>query len=506
MDKISDLIIKLPELGEGVTEGELIKWLVSEGEMIQADQPVAEVMTDKASMEVPSPFDGRVKSFSAGEGDTIQVGQSLLVVASSDGKSVPVNQGKDEAMASSPPASSVSSFQSVTSEDKAASAAVLKSLHPVHPLLDPKTNRTGEEVLVDDSSILATHSVRLLALQSGVNLSKIRGSGLPGRITKEDIMKHSPRGEVNEESVGEARVSGSHVQPSAALSKSRAQPSAALSKSRAQPSAALSKSRAQSSTALSGSHAQPSAALSLPVHKVGFSVPIEDHQERRPLKGVRKKIAEKMQLSKQVIPHFTLLESANVEQLDKIKNSVKEMLKEKGIKVTYLSIVMKALLRTVKEFPELKAGINDFSNEIVIKNYYNFGFAVDTPRGLLVPVVKEVDKKSLSEVSFDIQTLADKARTGSIALEDMSGGTLTVTNIGSLGGEHATPIINAPEVAILGMYRLYIKPYWDGSAFQPGKTMNFSLTCDHRLIDGAVSARVLKFFIHKMENPLNLFI
>ena len=195
-----------------------------------------------------------------------------------------------------------------------------------------------------------------------------------------------------------------------------------------------------------------------------------------------------------------------MEQLDKVKNTVKDMLKEKEIKVTYLSFVMKALLCTVKEFPALNASIDDFSKEVVIKKDYHFGFAVDTPRGLLVPVVKNVDKKSLLEISFGIQALAEKARAGNIQPEEMNGGTITITNIGSLGGEYATPIINAPESAILGMYRLYIKPCWDGSVFQPKKTMNFSLTCDHRLIDGAVSARAMKFFIQKIENPLSLFI
>ena len=167
---------------------------------------------------------------------------------------------------------------------------------------------------------------------------------------------------------------------------------------------------------------------------------------------------------------------------------------------------MKCLLQTLKQFPELNASIDDVASEIVIKKYYNFGFAVDTPRGLLVPVVKNVDQKSLAELSFEIQTLAEKARAGNILPSDMTDGTITITNIGSLGGEYATPIINAPEAAILGMYRLYIKPFWDGAAFVPKKTMNFSLTCDHRLIDGAVSARALKFFVQKLEKPLSLFI
>ena len=213
-----------------------------------------------------------------------------------------------------------------------------------------------------------------------------------------------------------------------------------------------------------------------------------------------------MQLSNTIIPHFTLLESANMEKVDNMKNSVREMLKEKDIKITYLSFVMKALLKMVQEFPELNASIDDISQEIVIKKYYHFGFATDTPRGLLVPVIKNIDKKSLSEISKEVQDLAVKAREGRIKPEEMKRGTITITNVGSLGGEYATPIINAPETAILGMYRLFIKPHWDGSAFQPRKTMNFSLTCDHRLIDGAVSAKALKFFINIIENPFGLFI
>ncbi len=434
MNKESAVDIKLPELGEGVTEGELVKWLVSKGDSVQIDQPVAEVMTDKASMEVPSPVDGVIESFSAEEGDTIQVGDVLLKVN-------PTGAAGQEASGVTDKRESKQQKGEDFAPEK--SSPVLKSVPPVTP---PEREVREEIEEIEDSSVLATPLTRRLARELGVSLSQIKGSGLAGRVTKEDVLKYKGVTKGGESS----RV--------------------------------------------------------VSVQAAGFSIPKEDRQERKPLKGIRKKIAEKMQLSKAVIPHFTLLESADVEQLDKVKNSVKEMLKEKEIKVTYLSFVMKALLHTIKEFPELNAGIDDFSKEIVVKNYYHFGFAVDTPRGLLVPVIKDVDKKSLSEVSFEIQTLAEKAREGTISPDEMSGGTITITNIGSLGGEYATPIINAPEVAILGMYRLYVKPHWDGSAFKPKKTMNFSLTCDHRLIDGAVAARILKSFIHKIENPLSLFI
>ena len=445
MNEESNLSIKLPELGEGVTEGELVKWLVSEGDTIQTDQPVAEVMTDKAAMEVPSPLDGVVEGFSAKEGETIQVGDTLLTIKSlSDEKKEVSSQG----------ISQKEDTQDVTELSEGVSK--LKGISPVKSLEEDShaqvNNVADEQKNQQDiplaDGVLATPITRRLARELAVDLNQVQGTGLAGRVTKEDVLKYSDK-----KSGGTLPA---HI---------------------------------------------PSSAIAS-----GFSIPVEGQQERTPLKGIRKKIAEKMQLSKTVIPHFTLLESADVEQLDKVKNSVKEMLKEKEIKITYLSFVMKALLHTIKEFPMLNAGIDDFLKEVVIKKYYNIGFAVDTPRGLLVPVVKDVDKKSLSEVSFEIQNLAEKARVGNIQPEDMSGGTITITNIGSLGGEYATPIINAPEVAILGMYRLYIKPHWDGSSFQPKKTMNFSLTCDHRLIDGAVSARVLKSFIHKIENPLNLFI
>ncbi|MDE0119106.1 MAG: dihydrolipoamide acetyltransferase family protein [Bdellovibrionales bacterium] len=450
MGKSSDKEIKLPELGEGVTEGELVKWLISEGDFIQIDQPVAEVMTDKAAMEVPSPFDGVVESFLVKEGDTIQVGQSFLAMKSSDEeKKVNSSGEKENTKENSELSSGLRSPKNSVSDLPVKS--VLKSIPPVKiPDVDSTTGTIENEPMKDSSiSILATPFTRRLARELGVTLSHIRGSGLAGRVTKEDVLKQAGVAEEGRQGV----------------------------------------SRMASSFSVTG-----------------FSIPKEGLQERAPLKGVRKKIAEKMQLSKAVIPHFTLLESADVEQLDEVKNAVKEMLKDRGIKVTYLSFVMKALLQTIKEFPELNAGIDDFSKEIVIKKYYHFGFAVDTSRGLLVPVIKDVDKKSLSEISFEIQTLAEKAREGKISPDDMSGGTITITNIGSLGGEYATPIINTPEVAILGMYRLYVKPCWDGSSFKPKKTMNFSLTCDHRLIDGAVSARVLKSFVHKIENPLSLFI
>ena len=413
--------VVLPDLGEGVMEGELVKWLVTIGESVKADQSLAEIMTDKATMEVPAPEDGVVESFLAKEGENIQVGKALLSLKVTE-RSSQVNRKQSKL------------------EDTKKQAPVSSQPEPLKNRLETTDSvelSSSDDNIDEASDVLATPFVRCLAKKLAVSIHQIKGTGLSGRVTKEDILKHSDQS-LNETPLG--MVAGGTKE------------------------------------------------------SIGFSVAVGENQDRTPLKGVRKKIAEKMQLSKKVIPHFTLMESADMEQLDQMKNTAKEMLEEKNIKITYLSFVMKALLETIKEFPLLNASIDDFSKEIVIKGYYHFGFATDTPRGLLVPVLKDVDKKSLSEISVEIKDLAAKAREGKIQPDEMSGGTITITNIGSLGGEYATPIINPPESAILGMYRMFVKPHWDGEKFIPRKTMNFSLTCDHRLIDGAVSARALKFF------------
>ena len=409
--------VLLPELGEGVTEGELVKWLVSEGSLVKSDQPIAEVMTDKASMEVPSPASGVVKSLLVKEGETVPVGQPLLAFAADN----PPNQKRK------PPLNKPTA-ETLSPSLAAAPPALVGAVKSASPL------------------------ARRLAKTLGVDLQNIKTSGI--RITKQDILQHSQQ-----------KPPG-------------------------------------------GEPETKQKTLSSETHL--------------PLKGVRKKMAERMKLAAQTIPHFTLLESAQVEKLNHIKNSVQNMLKDQtmsssgsssgsspqlknpDIKITYLSFVMKAFLQTVKEFPELNAVLSE--DKIILKHYYHFGFACATPRGLLVPVVKNVDQKSLKETAAAIQTLAEKARAGRSAPEDLSEGTATITNIGSLGGHSAAPIINPPETAILGMYRLFVKPCWDGEAFQPQKTMNFSLTCDHRLIDGALAARSLRFFVDRIENPFSLFI
>ena len=395
------LNVVMPELGEGVIEGELQKWCVKEGDFIKEDDIIAEVTTDKASVEVPSSVSGRVKELKFKVGGACPVGEVLLTV---EGEKKPTVEK------TSPSASSSNKLFSQTQS----------------PSLQAQPS--GEASQKPSDSILATPLVRKLAQKHSIDLNQIKGTGLSGRITMDDLP----------------------------LPKESA----------------------------------VSPVLSQDQKPFGL-------EERKPLQGVRKKIAEKMLLSKQTIPHFTVMESAVVEELIQLRKKAKEIYPD--VKITYLSFIMKILYNCLLEFPEFNASIT--ANEIIYKKYFHFGFATDTPRGLLVPVVHDVDQKSIVQISRDIKMLSDKARNASITLDEMKGATITITNMGSIAGEWASPIINPPEVCILGMYRMFDKPVWKNGAFYPEKTMNFSVTCDHRLIDGAKAARFIMQFAERVSNP-----
>lgn len=417
--------VVLPDIGEGVTEGELVKYLVKVGDNVKEDQAVAEVMTDKATVEVPSPFSGTVKELKLKEGEIVGIGKTLVVLEVGGA------------------ATSASTPAPKTEAPKPAPAMTAKSSAPTHTT-SPMT-AAGLDVYppVASSTVLATPSTRRLAREMGVDINRISGTGNAGRVTREDIIK----------TTGAAVAAGP---------------------------------------------ASYSPTLSIP--PMGRNT-TPGAEERVPLKGIRRKIAESMQLSKRVIPHFTLMDEANVTQLFEMRNSLKPMADKQGVKITYLPFVMKALIATAREFPMFNASIDDNAHEIVYKKFFNIGFAADTPNGLLVPVIKDADRKTILQMSKEIVELAGKARDGKLALEDMRGASMTVTNIGSIGGNYATPIINHPEVVILGMYKITDKPHWNGNSFVPVKSMNFTVTADHRLIDGAVAANFLKAFINRIENP-----
>lgn len=417
--------VNLPDIGEGVTEGELVKWLVGIGDQIEEDQPIAEVMTDKATVEVPTPVAGTVSEFKVSEGDIVPIDTCMLVV-NIDGKAVVAKTKQPVQPASA--ATPAPTPQAAAPTPQPAAAAAVKIEPPAAEI-----------------NVLATPGTRRLAREANVDINQIQGTGLAGRVTREDVVK--------------------------------AQSGA--------PSAA------------------PAAA---PAMEIRPYVGGQGVEERVPLRGIRRKIAQTMQYTKQVVPHFTIMDEANVTELVKVRNQAKEAGAELGVKVTYLPFVMKALISTMKEFPKFNASIDDAAEEIVYKKYFNVGFAADTPNGLLVPVIKDADQKSLLQISQEIVDLSLRAREGQLKLDEMKGATITITNIGSVGGTYATPIINHPEVAILGMYKMTDKPVFRDGKFRAAKVMNYTLTCDHRLIDGAEAARFLSSFMKRIENPSRLLL
>ena len=422
--------IKLPEIGEGVNEGELVSWLVQSGNKVEVDQSIAELMTDKATVEIPSPLSGIVKDLKFSEGDTVEVGQTLITIES----------------------------------DQKARSEISESLKPQNinntrlaPQPIPENsfqNATEKEhKSLSDSDVLATPSTRRLARENHVDLKSLKGTGLAGRVTRKDVLETIHK-----------KSSSKKIPESLSLE----------------------------TNSLKKDHSKlESSGKNLTTNK----------EERVPLRGIRKKIAENMQMAKKIIPHFTLMDEANVTPLVQLRKELKPIAEEMGIKLTYMPFVMKALMITMKEFPKFNAMIDEINREIVYKKYFNIGFATDTSKGLLVPVIKNANQKTIYQLSQEIVGLAIKAREGQLSVDEMKEATFTITNIGSLGGTYATPIINHPEVAIFGMYKIQERPVVKDGKLDVANFMNFTVTCDHRLIDGAEAARFLSAFLDRIKNP-----
>jgi len=421
--------VKLPELGEGVTEGELVKWTVAVGDSVKADQTVAEIMTDKATVEVPTPFAGTVKELKFKKGDVIKVESVIITLSGATGQNATQQTSHSSA---------TTTVNAALTQTTVHSTAVMSA-----------TSSPGIFPPVADSKVLATPATRRLAREMSVDINSLSGSGLAGRVTREDVL--NAKG-------GSASVS-------------------------------------------SGVGAVSAGTPTMNFPKPTYTSTNAALEERVDLIGIRKKIAQNMQMAKAVIPHFTLMDEVEVTQLVAIRESLKDYADKNGTKITYLPFAMKALIATIKEFPMFNASIDDANSQIVYKKYFNIGFAADTPNGLMVPVIKNADQKSILEISKEIIDLSKRARDGKLKPDEMKGATITITNIGSVGGMYATPIINHPEVAILGMYKIQDKPVIKDGQLTAIKVMNYTITADHRLIDGAVAANFLKSFFQKIQNP-----
>ena len=404
--------IKLPDLGEGVTEGEIIKVKVSEGETIFMDQVLLEVMTDKASMEVPSSIEGTIQKIEVAEGDMVSVGETLFIVE---------NQGID------------TSQNAIQEQIK---TETLKNKKEEKDSISKKSSGSSLEKQNHlEAFSLAIPATRKLAEELELSLENIKGTGLKGEIKREDL-------------VGYIKSSLKSSQNLAPLPQDL------------------------------------------------------EEEKREPLRGIKRLMFDSMTLSKATIPHFTIGEQAKVEYLVNLRTEMKARLEKQGLKVGYLPLFIKALLPVLKEFSIFNSVYDSQTKEIVFRKDCNIGFAVDSPEGLLVPVLKQAQNKSLLEIIKEIGLLAETAKQGTIQRENLKGASITLSNLGSLGGLYGTPIINPPEMAIMGIYSLFPQIVQNPNGeFEEKPFMNFSITCDHRFIDGATAARFLKSFVSKIEEP-----
>ncbi|NGQ96345.1 2-oxo acid dehydrogenase subunit E2 [Brevibacillus sp. SYP-B805] len=453
---MSLFVFKLPELGEGIHEGEIVKWHVKPGDHVEEDQVIMEVQNDKAVVEVPSPVKGKVLELKVAEGTVCVVGDPLIAFeAEGEVPNLP-DHGHAEAPAAAAPAAEPAKAGVEPGCDIGAQV----SANANQPLETPLAFQQGAAAAapVDRKQVLATPSVRKYAREKGVQLALVPGTGKLGRITREDVDRFLAGG---------------------------AAPQAAAPAAASAQSAPAAANVAEAATAPTVSYAPQAGEL----------------EERVPLKGIRKAISKAMVKSMYTAPHVTIFDEVDVTALVELRKQGKVLAEERGIKLTYLPFIVKAVVAGLKKFPELNASIDDEKQEIIYKKYYNIGIATSTDEGLLVPVVKAADRKSIFEIAAEINELAAKARDRKATADELKGSTFSITNIGSAGGMFFTPVINHPEVAILGVGRISEKPVVKNGEIVVAPVLSLSLSFDHRLIDGEPAQRFVNYLKQLLENP-----
>ncbi len=434
--------VKLPNLGDNIEGADVLRVLVKPGDTVTAQTAVVELETDKATVEVPAEVSGTVEKVLVKAGERAKVGQVILTVT---GGSAPAAGSKPAAPA---PKSEPAPAPAPRSEPPAVATREAPPA-PVAPAV--KTNGSSKTTPVAAGPAApAAPSVRRLAREIGVNIAQVQGTGPGGRISAEDVKRTAKQMLAGTLSVAPA----------------------------------------------TGAPALP--RVSLP----DFSRWGETSRE--PLKGVRKKTAEQMTLAWTTIPQVTQYDQCDITELEKLRVSLSPRAEKAGGKLTVTAILLKVLASALKRFPDFNASIDLDSQEIVYKKFFNVGVAVDTPSGLLVPVVKNVERKNILELAAELQVLAEKARDRKTSMDDLQGACITITNLGGIGGTAFSPIVNPPEAAILGVSRSRMEPVWDGNTFVPRLMLPMSLSYDHRLIDGANAARFLRWVCSALEQPFLL--
>jgi pyruvate dehydrogenase E2 component (dihydrolipoamide acetyltransferase) len=459
---------KLPELGENVTAGDVVRVLVSAGDTVQKDQPLLELETDKATIEVPSTVAGTVRDVRVKAGERVKVGQTVLTVDESGGagKAEAAEPERAEPKRAEPKAGDAPKPQPVGAPEEGGLSQVAPGQAQEAPAARaeetaPRQKPRGEVVEISRGARPAAAaaaapaeaqpegppppaapSVRRLARELGVDIRAVTGTGPEGRISTEDVQAY-----------------------------------------------------VRSALAGGGAAAGAPAAVQLPDLSRWTEI------ERKPMSNVRRKTAEHLARAWNTIPHVTQHDKADITALEALRKQYAPQAEKAGGKLTMTAIALKVVAAALKRFPQFNASVDAARNEVVYRKSVHIGVAADTDRGLLVPVVRDVDRKGIIELSVELAQLSEKARAGKLTLDEMQGGGFSISNLGGIGGTAFTPIVNWPEVAILGISRSAHEPLWNGQTFEPRLMLPVSLSYDHRLIDGADAARFLRWVAQAFEQP-----
>ncbi|MEO8070730.1 MAG: 2-oxo acid dehydrogenase subunit E2 [Acidobacteriota bacterium] len=465
---------KVPELGENIAQGDVTRVLVNVGDTIAKEQAILELETDKATIEVPSSIAGVVTAIKVKAGDKVQVGSVILTVddaasgndaaaasAQPEAKPEAAAAGKSEARAAAPAQAAEEGEPADTGSDAAVADAQEPPATPQEQKVvampraaekkaaEPAKAAPAKAEAAKGVAAPASPSVRRLAREIGVDINVVHGSGDSGRISEDDVKEHARR---ILSSVGASRGSG----------------------------------------------ASAAAAVPLPDFSKWGAI------DRQPMSNIRRKTAEHLSHAWTSIPHVTQFDKADITPMEELRKKFRGQVEKAGGNLTVTAVLVKVLAAAVKQFPQFNASIDQASGELIFKKYFHIGVAVDTEWGLLVPVIRNVDQKNITQIAVELHTLSEKARSKKLTLDEMSGGSMSISNLGGIGGTAFTPIVNWPEVAILGVSRGIIEPVWRNNAFEPRQLLPLSLSYDHRVIDGADAMRFLRWVVAAIEQPFLL--
>lgn len=439
---------KFADIGEGIHEGKLLKWMFEEGDKVKDGDTLFLVETDKVNAEIPSPVDGVVSKLLAEEGDTIHVGDVVIEI-DDGGENENTKEDKKEEKETT---------KTETVDEGKDMAGVVGALEVGEDVIDSSDEKDQKEDSNSKKKILATPVARKLAKDLGIDINTLTGSGANGRVMKDDIYKASDKEKSNKK---EDNIKDTKKESDNKSYKSN---------------------------------------IDIPEIKIDGEV------ERVKVSKMRKTIAENMILSKSVIPHATSMDDFDVTELVKLRKEQKMIAEKQDIKLTYMPFVIKAVTLALKEYPVLNASYDMENEEIVYKKYYNIGIAVDTPEGLMVPVVKDADKKGILEISKEMNDLIERSQDRKISLDDLRGGTFSITNYGAVGSNYGVPVIKYPEAAIIGIGRITKKPVVIDGEIVIRDLVPISLSIDHRIVDGADAGRFLNKVKEFLQDPMLLLL